>query len=96
MVDKRKPMTMNSTIRRQGGAAVMTIPPAFLKLLELEIGSQVELTVIAGELVAKPVAQLARKRYTASQLLRGAEHVAELNRETDWAREGSPAGREIT
>jgi len=95
MADKRKKMTMNSTIRRQGGAAVMTIPPAFLKLLDLEIGSEVELSVEAGELVAKPVPQLMRKRYSAAELLKGAEHVAELNSETAWAREGDPVGREI-
>ena len=95
MADKRKKITMNSTIRRQGGAAVMTIPPAFLKLLDLEIGSEVELSVEAGELVAKPVPQLMRKRYSAAELLKGAEHVAELNSETAWAREGDPVGREI-
>lgn len=95
MVNKRKTMTMNSTIRRQGGAAVMTIPPAFLKVLDLDIGSQVELSVEAGELIAKPVTQLARKRYSAAELLKGSEHVAEINHETAWAREGDPFGREI-
>lgn len=93
---KRKKMTMNSTIRRQGGAAVMTIPPAFLKLLDLDIGSQVELSVEAGGLIAKPLTHIARKRYSATELLKGAEHVAELNSETAWAREGDSVGREIT
>lgn len=95
MADKRKIMTMSSTIRRQGGAAVMTIPPAFLKLLDLDIGSQLELSVEAGGLVAKPVTQLVRKRYSAAELLKGAEYVVELNSETAWAREGDPVGREI-
>lgn len=95
MAEKGKSMTMNSTIRRQGGAAVMTIPPAFLKLLQLDIGSQVELTVVAGELVARPMTRLTRKRYSSAELLRGAEHVAELNQETAWARDGDPVGREI-
>jgi|GEM_PF-251683 antitoxin ChpS len=95
MVSKRKKMTTNATIRRQGGAAVMTIPPAFLKLLDLDIGSQLELSVEAGELVAKPVTRLIRKRFSATELLRGSEHAAELNRETSWAREGDPVGREI-
>jgi antitoxin ChpS len=94
MTTKRKKMTMNSTIRRQGGAAVMTIPPAFLELLDLEIGSEVELSVESGELVAKPVGHSVRKRYSAAELLKGAEHIAELNSETAWAREGEPVGRE--
>ena len=93
---KRKKMTTNSTIRRQGGAAVMTIPPAFLKLLDLDIGSQVELSVEAGGLVAKPLAHIERRRYIATELLEGAKHVAELNSETAWAREGESVGREIT
>lgn len=96
MADKIKTMTMNSTIRRQGGAAVMTIPLAFLKLLDLHIGSEVELSVEAGELVAKPVPPLIRKRYSVTELLKGAEFVAELNNETAWAREGDSVGREIT
>jgi antitoxin ChpS len=74
----------------------MTIPPAFLKLLDLDIGSQVELSVEAGGLVAKPLAHIARRRYTATELLEGAKHVAELNSETAWAREGESVGREIT
>lgn len=82
-------------VRRQGGAAVMTIPPAFLKLLDLDIGSQLELSVEAGELVAKPVTRLIRKRSSVTELLRGSEHAAELNHETSWAREGDPVGREI-
>lgn len=88
-------MTLSSTIRRQGGAAVMTIPPTLLKLLHLEVGSQLELTVLDGELIARPVTQLSRKRYTLAELLKGSEHVAELNAETAWSRDGNPVGREI-
>lgn len=91
----RKTMTMNSTIRRQGGAAVMTIPPALLKLLDLDIGSQVELGVWAGRLMAKPVTQVIRRRYSAAELFKGSEHLAELDNQTAWAREGDPFGREL-
>lgn len=95
MVSKRQKMTMNSIIRRQGGAAVMIIPPAFLKLLDLNVGSQVELSVERGELVAKPISSSSRKRFSAAELLKGAEHVRDLNNETAWASEGDPVGREI-
>lgn len=37
----------------------------------------------------------ARKRYSADQLLSGAEHVSMLNKMTAWAMDGEPAGREI-
>jgi hypothetical protein len=36
-----------------------------------------------------------RRRYTAEELLKGAEHVPELNKKTQWAREGRSVGREI-
>jgi antitoxin ChpS len=88
-------MSVTSKIRRQGGAAVMTIPPTLLKLLHLEVGSQLELNVVDGELIARPVVQPARKRYTLAQLLEGSDAIAELNAETAWAREGDPVGREL-
>ncbi|MFW9079241.1 AbrB/MazE/SpoVT family DNA-binding domain-containing protein [Pseudomonas sp. P2757] len=88
-------MSVTSKIRRQGGAAVITIPPTLLKLLHLEVGAQVELNVVDGELVARPVAPLARKRYSLSELLEGAESLQELNAQTAEAREGDPVGREL-
>jgi antitoxin ChpS len=88
-------MSVTSKIRRQGGAAVMTIPPTLLKLLHLEVGAQLELNVVDGELIARPVVQPARKRYTLAQLLEGCDAIAELNAETALAREGDPVGREL-
>ena len=88
-------MSVTSKIRRQGGAAVMTIPPTLLKLLHLEVGAQLELNVVDGELIARPVLQPVRKRYTLAQLLEGSDEIAELNAETAWAREGDPVGREL-
>lgn len=88
-------MSVTSKIRRQGGAAVMTIPPTLLKLLHLEVGAQLELNVVDGELIARPVVQPVRKRYTLAELLEGAEAIAELNAATANAREGDPVGREL-
>lgn len=88
-------MAVTSRIRRQGGAAVMTIPPALLKLLDVEVGAQLELSVTGGELRARPL-EGRRKRYSLSELLEGSEAMAELNAETAWAREGEPVGRELS
>ncbi|VVN74020.1 AbrB/MazE/SpoVT family DNA-binding domain-containing protein [Pseudomonas fluorescens] len=88
-------MSVTSKIRRQGGAAVMTIPPTLLKLLHLEVGAQLELNVVDGELIARPVVQPVRKRYTLAELLEGAEAIAELNAATADTREGDPVGREL-
>lgn len=87
-------MSTTSKIRRQGGAAVITIPPALLKSLKLEIGAQISLTVAEGELIARPV-KPPRKRYSLAELLVGSEALAALNAETGWAREGDAVGREI-
>lgn len=87
-------MGVTSRIRRQGGAAVMTIPPALLKQLDLDVGSEVSLSVADGELIARR-ATSKRKRYTLSELLKGSEAIAELYAETAWAREGDPIGREL-
>ncbi|MFI0842449.1 AbrB/MazE/SpoVT family DNA-binding domain-containing protein [Mesorhizobium sp. IMUNJ 23232] len=88
-------MSVTSKIRRQGGAAVITIPPALLKLMDLDVGSQVSLTVSEGELIARPVRH-SRKRYSLDELLEGSEVLTELNAETEWAREGESVGREIS
>ena len=87
-------MAIESKIRKQGGAAIMTIPPAVMKLLNLEVGASVSLTVANGELVARPVT--AKRRYSLRELLEGCDAMAALNAETEWAREGDPAGRELS
>lgn len=88
-------MSVTSKIRRQGGAAVITLPPTLLRLLHLEVGAQLELNVINGELIARPVVQPARNRYSLAELLEGADEMAALNTQTAAGREGGPVGREL-
>ncbi|CAI8710498.1 antitoxin ChpS [Pseudomonas sp. IT-P253] len=88
-------MSVTSKIRRQGGAAVITLPPTLLKLLHLEVGAQLELNVVDGELIARPVMPAPHKRYSLAQLLEGSEAMVELNAQTASAREGDPVGREL-
>ena len=87
-------MIVTSRIRKQGGAAIITIPPALLKLMNLDVGAQVELSVERGRLVAQPAAR-PRKRYALTELLEGAADMENLNAEVAWAREGDPVGHEI-
>jgi antitoxin ChpS len=83
-------------IRKQGGAAVMTIPADVLKMLDTDVGETLELEVANGAFIARPV-KTGRKRYSLEELLRGAtpETMAELFEETAAAREGQPVGREL-
>ena len=86
-------MTVTTRIRRQGGAAVMTIPPALLKMLGLEIGAQLTLEVDNGALVASPVRQ-EKKRFTLAELREGADEVAALNASAREWDEAPPVGKE--
>lgn len=88
-------MAVTSKIRRQGGAAVVTIPPALLALMQAEVGTELALSVAGGKLTARPLPKL-RKRYSLAELLRNAEAMQALNAETAWAMEGDAMGREIT
>lgn len=82
-------------VRKQGGAAVMTVPAEVLRQLHIGVGSLLELEVNGGVLTARPAAN--KRRYSLAELLQGAtrENMALLNAETAWAREGEPTGREI-
>ena len=85
-------------IRKQGGAAVMTIPSDVLKMLNIEVGSTLELEITNGAFIVRPAQPpTGRKRYTLAELLQDVtpETMNELNTETAWAREGEPMGREI-
>lgn len=84
-------------IRKQGGAAIMTIPADVLKILNAEVGSVLEIEVKNGAFTARPISQQTRKRYTLAELMQGItpESMEALNAETVWAREGGPVGREL-
>lgn len=84
-------------LRKQGGAAVVTIPPSVLKQLELKVGTELRMEVRDGALVMVPSVQPKRPRYTLAQLLQGATPatVKALNADTAWAREGDAVGREL-
>lgn len=85
-------------IRKQGGAAIMTIPSDVLKILNVEIGESLELDVTNEGFVARPLSRLTRKHYSLAELLHGVtqEKIKKLNRKTKWAREGKSVGRELT
>jgi antitoxin ChpS len=88
---------LSMPLRKQGGAAVLTIPPSVLKSLHLSVGTQLEMDVRDGTLVLQPI-NPKRKRYSIAQLLEGASPklAKALLEDTAWAREGEPHGRELT
>jgi antitoxin ChpS len=85
------------SIRRQGGAAIMTIPADVLRTLRIDVGSKLDIAVDDAGFSARPKRRTERRRYSLRELLRGAtpEAMRRLNDETAWAREGESVGREI-
>ena len=88
---------LSMPLRKQGGAAIVTIPPSVLKSLDLKIGTELQMDVREGALVMVPAKPARRKRYTLAQLLEGAtpKAVKALNADTAWSREGGAVGREM-
>jgi antitoxin ChpS len=84
-------------IRRQGGAAIMTIPSDVLKRLNVDVGASLELDVNDRAFTARPAHQTGRRRYSLVDLLRGVtpRMMSRLNAGTAWAREGKPVRREV-
>lgn len=83
-------------IRKQGGAAIMTIPSDVLHLLNIEVGAKLELDVTQEGFTARLANLKKTKRYTLKELLHGAtpKKMKTLNAKTKWAREGKSVGRE--
>lgn len=75
-------------IRKQGGAAVITIPSDVLRLLNIDIGATLALDITENGLIVRPIPAV-RKRYTLAELLQGVmpEEIKALNKETKWFRE---------
>lgn len=87
-------MSITTKIRRQGGAAIVTLPPAVLKMMQVEVGDQLSLDVVNGELIGRATRPM-KKRYSLSELLQGADEIRALNAELADTQDGDPVGREI-
>ena len=84
-------------VRKQGGAAIITIPSDVLKMLHIGIGASLELDVTKKGFTARPAGNSGRKRYTMSELLHGAtpRKMKALHKEIKWVHEGKTIGREF-
>lgn len=84
-------------VRKQGGAAVITVPSDVLKLLNIHIGDALALDMTDGGLTLYPVSKKTRKRYSKAELLKGAtpKNMKALKDQTKWFRDSKSVGREI-
>lgn len=88
---------ITANIRKQGGAAIITIPSDVLKILNIDIGSILELEITKDGFIAHSIDHKVHERYTLDELLHGVtpKSIKALNNATKSAREGKPVGREL-
>ena len=79
---------MITKIQKWGNSLGLRIPKAFAEEAGVEPGSPVDLSVVDGELIVRPVR---RRKYRLSSLLRG---VTPKNRHREIST-GGPRGREV-
>ena len=80
-----------TNLRKVGGSVMLKVPPALLDLLDLRVGSRVDIGVEDGRLIVEP-----RKRpsYSLDELLAQCEESAPSAEERDWI-DAKPVGNEI-
>lgn len=78
---------MKTRVQKWGNSLALRIPKAFAEEAKLEANAPVELCLVDGSLVVKPVATPA---LTLEELLRG---VTDENRPTEW-KTGPATGKE--
>jgi len=84
-------------IRKQGGAAIITIPAELLAGLGVSVGEALEVELEAGALVARPARRVGRQRFSVAQLTQGVTPALarRMARETAQFREGAAVGLEL-
>jgi antitoxin ChpS len=80
-----------TNLRRVGGSIMLAVPPALLRLLNLQPGAAVGVTVDTGRLVVEP---RPRRRYTLAELLAASDYSRAAPRgQREWV-DAAPVGRE--
>lgn len=94
---KKEPYAMLITkIRKQGGAAVVTLPAEVLRQMDATVGEELSVEVTQHAIIMRP-ARGERRRYSLGELLTGVtiQDMQDLTENSAWAREGEPVGREL-
>jgi len=65
---------INVTVRKRAGSAIVTIPKEMLEMLNIEVGSKLDMNVSDGVITVRP--SIKRKGYSLLELLQGQVGVA--------------------
>lgn len=83
---------LTSNLRRVGGSTMFAVPAELLKMLHLQAGDTVTISVENGRLIAEP--QL-RPRYTLTELLAASDYAEpQPSEEREWVDAGA-VGKEL-
>lgn len=86
-------MTLTARIRKQGGATVFSIPPALLKMMGAEVGTELALSVDNGVLIATPSPR--KRRLSLAELLEGKDEVKQISQQTAAWETAPSTGHEV-
>ena len=81
-----------TSLRKVGGSVMLAVPPAFLDLLQIGIGTKVDIVVENGRLVVEPQV---RPFYTLDELLAQCdENDTPTDEDRAWI-DANPVGKEL-
>ena len=83
---------MQTNLRKVGGSVMMALSPAFLKELGIASGSLVDVALLEGRLVVKPVT---KPKYQLADLLAQCDAKAKMPKEDKQWLELAPIGNKI-
>ena len=83
---------MQTHLRKVGGSVMMAVSPAFLEELNIGSGSVVDVALLDGHLVVRPITQ---PKYTLADLLAQCDAKAKMPKEDKEWLSLSPVGNEI-
>ena len=83
---------MQTNLRKVGGSVMMALSPAFLEELGIAAGSIVDVALLEGHLVVKP---MPKPKYTLADLLAQCDPKAKISKEDKQWLELTPVGNEI-
>ncbi len=81
-----------TSLRKVGGSIVLAVPPALLDLLNLRVGTKVDVAVENGRLVIEPKA---RPRYSLDEVLAQCDENDTPSSEDHAWIETKPVGKEL-
>ncbi len=83
---------MHTNLRKVGGSVMLAVSPVFLKELQIACGSTVDVALVEGQLVVRPIT---KPQYALADLLAQCDPKAKMPSEDRQWLDNSPVGNEI-